>query len=144
MRELVSKIRVFNADEMVQLGYHFASILRGNELVCLEGPLGSGKTTFAKGFGIAFNIKEEIISPSFLILREYKGTHPIYHYDLYRLKSLEELEQIGFFDHLGREGIKMIEWADKFPELYKYTDWIIKYELLGVDKRVVEFYECHA
>jgi tRNA threonylcarbamoyladenosine biosynthesis protein TsaE len=142
--ELVSRITVFGTEDMIQLGYYMAQILQGYELIFLQGELGAGKTMFAKGFGKAFHIEEEILSPTFVLLKEYQGTKLLVHYDLYRLKSMDELIHIDFFDQLGKPGIKLVEWADRFPELSHYADWIVQFENGGEHKRVVEFYACSA
>jgi tRNA threonylcarbamoyladenosine biosynthesis protein TsaE len=138
--ELVSQISVSSQEDMVWLGYFTAKTMTGHELIYLEGELGAGKTTFAKGFGKAYGILEEILSPTFVLLREYKGSKLLLHFDLYRLTSLNELLEIGFFDHLGEEGIKLVEWANRFPQIKEHADWIIKFENQGEDKRLVEFY----
>ena len=138
--QLVSRIEVFHPEDMILLGYYTALTLLGHELIYLEGELGTGKTTFTKGFGKAFRIKEDVLSPSFVLLREYKGAKLLLHYDLYRLTTHAQLQGIDFFDQLGREGIKIVEWADKFPEITKYADWVIKFQNLGETQRLVEFY----
>jgi tRNA threonylcarbamoyladenosine biosynthesis protein TsaE len=138
--DLVSRITVCKPEDMVLLGQYMAQTLKGHELIFLHGDLGTGKTTFVKGYGVAFEIKEEILSPTFVLLREYIGTKLLFHYDLYRLVEISQLGDIDFFDHLGCEGIKIVEWADKFPEIAKYADWVIKFLSLGETKRQVEFY----
>ena len=79
----------------------------------LAGPLGSGKTAFARAFIRAFGIKEDVPSPTFTILQSYAGPHfPIHHFDLYRLKKEQELDELGF-DEMLTEGIALIEWPQK-------------------------------
>lgn len=139
--DLVSRIAVFKPEDMVLLGYYLAQTLEGHELIFLQGDLGTGKTTFTKGFGQAYGITEEILSPTFVLLREYHGIKSLYHYDFYRLTDALDLAGIDFYDQLGCEGVKIVEWADKFPEITKYADKIIKFESLGESTRMVEFYD---
>lgn len=142
MRQLVSQILISSPQDMINLGYGSGRIIRGHDVVFLEGPLGSGKTTFAKGFGRALGVTEEILSPTFVLVHEFIGDLPLYHFDLYRLESVAELNQIGFFDLIGRNGIKLIEWSDQFPSLEEQADWVFKFSHQGTDKRSVEVYEC--
>jgi tRNA threonylcarbamoyladenosine biosynthesis protein TsaE len=125
---------------MMQLGFYIAQILTGHELIYLQGALGTGKTVFTKGMGNALNIPEEILSPTFVLLREYRGTKMLMHYDLYRLSTIDELAGIDFFDQLGQSGIKVVEWAERFPEIARYADMIFKFESISESKRMVEVY----
>lgn len=137
---ILTDIRIFKGDDMILFGKLFTENLSGNEIISLSGELGSGKTTFVKGASIALNIKEEIISPTFVILREYRGLKPLYHFDFYRLEKLSELLDLNFFDIIYLSGIKFIEWGDKFTELEKYYDYIIKFEISSLMERNVRVY----
>lgn len=138
--ELVSRISVYSPDQMMMLGSSLAQSLQGHELICLEGPLGAGKTVFTKGIGSAVGIVEEVLSPTFVLQREYEGTKVLLHYDLYRLSTISELVNIDFFDQLGQPGIKVVEWADRFPQIHTHADWIITLEESSESTRVVSFY----
>lgn len=84
---------------------------------CLEGDLGAGKTLFVQSLAHTLGVTGEVTSPTFNLMNVYEGICPIFHFDLYRLESVEELEDIGFFEYTeDPEGIVLIEWADKFPE----------------------------
>jgi len=86
-------------------------------VLCLEGDLGAGKTLFVQSLARTLGVTGEVTSPTFNLMNVYEGICPIYHFDLYRLESEEELEDIGFFEYTEEpEGIVLIEWADKFPE----------------------------
>jgi len=136
-----SEIYVYRAEDMVLLGKLFTETLIGNEVISLEGELGSGKTTFVKGAGKALNINEEVISPSFIILREYRGLKPLYHFDFYRLSREVHVLDIGFFDIIDSPGVKFIEWGNKFHNLKKYFDYVIKFEISFKDLRIVRICE---
>ncbi|MEO0074727.1 MAG: tRNA (adenosine(37)-N6)-threonylcarbamoyltransferase complex ATPase subunit type 1 TsaE, partial [candidate division WOR-3 bacterium] len=101
--------------ETIELGKKIGSQLKPNNVVGFYGELGSGKTTMIKGVCLGLGVKEQDIvkSPSFIMVNEYQGLYPIYHIDLYRVKSLEEILSIGFYDYLYGNGVCLIEWAEK-------------------------------
>lgn len=89
-------------------------------LVLLKGPLGAGKTVFARGFAIGLGIDCNVSSPSYTLINEYrKGQRSLYHLDLYRLNCLEEVVDIGLFDILDSKQPCLIEWAERVSELSK-------------------------
>lgn len=85
--------------------------------IALHGELGSGKTCFVQGIAIALGIKQAVTSPTFTIVNEYMGTCPLYHIDLFRLNSPDELLALGFEEYLEAEGITVIEWAERAGDL---------------------------
>lgn len=99
-------------------GRRLAAMLRGGEVLSLEGPLGAGKTTFVKGLAEGLGCRgDEVSSPTFTLVHEYPdGRLPFVHLDLYRLDSAGELAALGFDDLLSGQTIAAIEWGDKFPE----------------------------
>lgn len=88
-------------------------------VIFLLGELGAGKTIFVKGLAKRLGIKEEIESPTFIFVREYPSEIPLYHFDLYRINDSNELDELGFFDYIERNGIIAIEWAEKVKDLIK-------------------------
>lgn len=101
----------------------FATQLRRGDVVALTGELGAGKTQFVKGVCKAFGVREHIASPTFVILNRYTGRDQqgrellLFHLDLYRVKSLEEIYDIGFEEFFYGDGIVMIEWAELLQDL---------------------------
>ena len=89
----------------------FASTLKGTEVVALYGGLGMGKTTFVRGLCSYFGINSGVSSPTFAIVNEYSGKINIYHFDMYRISSWDDLYSTGFFDYLGN-GLCIIEWSE--------------------------------
>ena len=104
---------VSSENETIKLGYRIGQILKGGEVICLEGDLGAGKTSMTKGIGKALDIDGYITSPTFTIVNEYNGRIPLFHFDAYRLSGPEELFEIGFEDYMDRQGIIVIEWEKK-------------------------------
>lgn len=124
----------FSADESFDLGEKLGKKLNSGDIIALCGELGAGKTVFAKGIARGLGVDEEVTSPTFTLLKEYEGRHRLFHFDLYRIEDEEALENTGFFDYLGGEGVCVIEWADKavLPPCIK-----IFFEGSGGDKRTI-------
>ena len=100
-------------EETFEFARKLAEQAKGGEVYCLDGDLGVGKTVFAQGFGRGLGIMEPMASPTFTILKEYHtGRLSLYHFDVYRIGSEDEMEEIGFYDLAGdREGVALIEWS---------------------------------
>ena len=98
------------------LGRRLASALAPGDVLALCGDLGSGKTTFAQGLARGLRVKESVTSPSFVLVREYRGRLPVYHLDLFRLDRLDDLETIGYDEYVAGRGVTLIEWAQKMPQ----------------------------
>ena len=112
-----------SADETTMLGREFGRTLRKGDVVGLVGPLGAGKTQFVKGVCSAFGVSTPVLSPSFVIMHRYEGTTDsgeglvINHFDFYRIRRAEELDEMGFRDLVGGDTISLVEWADSFQEM---------------------------
>ena len=103
---------------MLDAGRRLSEHLAAGSIVGLTGCLGAGKTTLVKGLAEGLNIKEEVTSPSYTIIKEYhNGTLPLYHMDLYRIDNLEELFLTGFEELIYGNGISIIEWSEKAGEV---------------------------
>jgi tRNA threonylcarbamoyladenosine biosynthesis protein TsaE len=104
--------------EMEALGESAAARVSPGDVFALTGGLGAGKTHWTKGFVRALGSEAEVTSPTFSLVHEYPTRNiPVFHFDLYRLESAEELVGLGWDEYLEAEGVAIVEWADKFPEL---------------------------
>ena len=117
---------ILSADEMVTLGAGFAAEAKPGDVFGLIGTLGTGKTHWSKGFVNAIDCNAQVTSPTFSIVNEYRGGKlPLFHFDLYRLKSADELIALGWDEYLDENGIVICEWANLFPELMpENATWI--------------------
>ncbi len=105
-----------SAFETEKTGRLLAETLKGKEIIALYGDLGAGKTVFTKGIADFFDIKNMVSSPTFSIMNEYQSDKfKIYHFDMYRVNSLEDLESTGFFDYID-SGVIVIEWAENIEK----------------------------
>lgn len=111
-----------------ELARRLSGALVAGDVILLQGNLGAGKTEFVKGLAEGFGVAERVTSPTFTLLNIYQGIVPIYHFDLYRLEEPEELDNIGFTEFLGGDGVAVIEWPDLFPT--EMPDEYVKVELL--------------
>lgn len=100
-----------SAAETEAIGGKVAACLKGSEVIALFGGLGMGKTAFTRGLSAALGVTEGVSSPTFALVNEYRGRYPIYHFDMYRVTSWEDLYSTGFFDYLDT-GIIVIEWSE--------------------------------
>ena len=114
-----NKHKTNSASETFDLGRRVGRQLRPGDIVALYGGLGAGKTVLAKGIAAAMGVDEEVVSPTFTILKTYEGNLVLQHFDLYRIEGEEELMHIGFYEMLGGGAVSLIEWpehADNLPE----------------------------
>jgi tRNA threonylcarbamoyladenosine biosynthesis protein TsaE len=93
-----------------------SAVARAGDLISLVGDLGAGKTQFAKGFGAGLGITDTIVSPTFVLMAEYRGRLPLFHVDLYRLADAAEAMAGGLIDERQSEGVTLIEWAERLSE----------------------------
>ncbi len=100
-----------------EIGVSIGSRLKAKDIVCLTGELGAGKTTLIKGIAGGAGVKDRVTSPSFKLINEYTGKVPFYHFDLYRLERVDDIQQIGYEEYFYGNGITVVEWAEKLKEL---------------------------
>lgn len=112
-----------------------AEKLRPGDVLTLEGDLGAGKTTFTKGLAKGLGITRTVNSPTFTIIKEYKGRIPLYHMDVYRLEHSDE--ELGFDEYFEGDGVTVVEWAHLIEEQLPNDRLTIKIEHQGETKRKI-------
>lgn len=111
-------IETNSAKETFELGKQLGEKAVPGQIYTLNGDLGTGKTVFTQGVAAGLGIKEPVNSPTFTIVQEYEdGRLPFYHFDVYRIGDIEEMEEIGYDDYFFGKGICLIEWAELIEEL---------------------------
>lgn len=119
----------FSEKETFQIAKELAEKAQPGEVYCLSGDLGVGKTIFTKGFAAGLGITEPVSSPTFTIVQIYEeGRLPLYHFDVYRIEDIEEMEEIGYEDCFYGEGVCLVEWAELIKEILPENRKKIKIE----------------
>jgi len=134
------KIISKSVEETIGLGKKLASKLKKGSVVALIGDLGSGKTVFTKGIAEGLGIKNAryVNSPTFVIIKEYKGKLPLYHLDLYRLDHHTSLDEMNCEEYFYSDGVTVIEWADKIRELLPGRYAEVRFSVAGEKERKIE------
>lgn len=111
-------IETYSAEETFSFGKQIGQLAKPGQIFTLVGDLGVGKTVFTQGVANGLGITEAISSPTFTIIQVYEeGRMPFYHFDVYRIGDIEEMEEIGYDDYFFGEGICLIEWANLIEEI---------------------------
>ena len=131
--------------ETYELGCRLGQEARAGQVYTLVGDLGVGKTVFTKGLAAGLCIEEPVSSPTFTIVQVYEeGRLPFYHFDVYRIGDVEEMDEVGFEDYVYGEGVSLIEWANLIEEILPqhYTEVKIEKDLeKGFDYRRISICE---
>lgn len=102
-----------SSEDTIKLGEKIGSLLKSGDVIAYSGGLGAGKTTITRGISIGLGLGDEVISPTFSLVNEYTGNNArLYHFDMYRITSPDDLETTGFYDYLEDGGILAIEWSE--------------------------------
>ena len=116
-------------EETELTGQTLSKTLSAGAVVALFGELGAGKTAFVRGLARGLGIAERVTSPTFTIVNEYtSGRLPLFHFDMYRLKSADELFDIGWEDYLARGGVCVVEWSENVQDVFDGTETRITIE----------------
>lgn len=137
--EITEERDSYCAQDTFALGEQMGKQAKPGQLFTLIGDLGVGKTVFTQGFAAGLGITEPVNSPTFTILQSYEGGRlPFYHFDVYRIGDVEEMEEIGYEDCFYGDGVCLVEWADLIEEILpeRYTEVCIEKDLSrGFDYR---------
>jgi tRNA threonylcarbamoyladenosine biosynthesis protein TsaE len=125
--------------ETEAFGREFARNVGKGEIVALSGELGAGKTQFVKGFVAGIGCNAAVTSPTFTLIHEYSGGRlPVYHFDFFRITNRHSAERLGLDDYFCGDGVSVVEWADKFPELIPNGATWISFALKSETQRTID------
>ena len=134
---MTREIIVSTPREMEAVGYELADQISAPCTVHLKGDLGAGKTTLTKGIMLGLGSQSQVVSPTYTLVEEYQTPKgEVHHLDLYRIKTPEELEGLGFRDRLAMECIILIEWPERAEELLPRPEWKIEIEYFENRRKV--------
>lgn len=122
-------IETYSPEETFQAGKRLGEQAGKGQVYCLDGDLGVGKTVFTQGFAKGLGIQSDVNSPTFTIIQQYEEGHlPLYHFDVYRIGDISEMDEIGYEDCFYGEGVCLIEWASLVEEIIPETAIEIRIE----------------
>lgn len=138
---MVRKIESYSEKDTFDTARKLAEVSKKGDIYALVGDLGVGKTAFAKGFAEGLGIRESIVSPTFTILQIYEsGRMPLYHFDVYRIGDVSEMDEIGYEDCFWGDGVSLVEWADIVRDIFPENTVKVTIEKdlsKGVDYRMI-------
>ncbi len=111
------KLTSTSEDRTREIGRCIGALARAGTVIALNGELGAGKTVLAKGIAQGLGVQVDVISPSYVLMNIYPGRLSLFHFDFYRLENEEELLELGLEEYFYGDGVVVVEWADKFPDI---------------------------
>lgn len=126
-----------SVEETIEFAKDYAKTLKSGDVVLLDGDMGAGKTAFAKGVAQGLCIEEEVTSPTYAYMNDYDGR--LFHYDCYRIESVEQAESLGLADYFDMGGICLIEWSQNIAPLLPKKVKRVRIEKTDEDTRTIEY-----
>ena len=133
MAKLISK----SSEQTLEFAEQYAKTLRPGDVVILDGEMGAGKTLFSKGVAMGLGIEEEVTSPTYAYMNDYDGR--LFHYDCYRIESVEQAEQLGLADYFDMGGICLVEWAQNIAPLLPRVVKRVIIRKISENEREIEY-----
>lgn len=135
MIKIITKSPQETIDTAVKLG----GLLKAGDMIAYKGGLGAGKTTFTRGIAVGLGLGDNVTSPTFALVNEYHGDKlSLYHFDMYRICSEEDLETTGFYDYPFEENVAAVEWSENIAEfLPKHTIYITINRLSESEREII-------
>ena len=119
------------------IGERIGRLVPSGTVLSLEGGLGVGKTLLAKGICAGLGVDSEVLSPSFILLEEYRGELPVFHFDLFRLDNMDDVMEVGLFDAIDGHNVVIVEWGDRLPEGVLDVDIRVTMTIIGPESREI-------
>lgn len=132
----MQKLHSKSEQQTEQIAERLAATLKGTEIIAMFGGLGAGKTAFTRGLARGLGINDGVSSPTFALVHEYEGRFMLYHFDMYRIGSYDDLYSTGFYDYQD-QGIMIIEWSENIEEFLPEKRINIKIERISDNEREI-------
>lgn len=129
-------------EDTVKIGENLGTTLVGGEVVAFRGDLGSGKTCFTSGIAKGLGFTGDVTSPTFALINEYIGGRlPLYHFDMYRISSWDELYSSGFFEYIEENGVVAAEWSENIENALPNNTIYVEFEKTGDNSRKIRIWK---
>lgn len=119
----------------------YAKNVKGGDVIAFRGGLGMGKTAFTRGLARGLGNSSFVSSPTFAIVNDYGGTPHLYHFDMYRIESVDDLESVGFFDYMNNDSVLCIEWSENIGYALPENTVTVEFARTGENERTITVYE---
>ncbi len=133
----MAKFYSASREQTYEFAVEYAKTLKRGDVLLLDGDMGAGKTVFAKGIAKGLGIEEEVTSPTYAYMNDYDGV--LFHYDCYRIESVEQAENLGLADYFDMGGICLIEWAQNIAPLLPKRCKTVKIKKISETEREIEY-----
>ena len=132
------KIKTSSPEETIAAAEKLGSLLKAGDMIAYKGGLGAGKTTFTRGIAVGMGLGDNVTSPTFALVNEYRGSDiTLYHFDMYRISSEDDLESTGFYDYDFEDNVAAVEWSENIEEfLPKNTSYITIDRLSELEREI--------
>ena len=125
-------------EETIAFAEQIGRLLRGGDVIAYRGGLGAGKTTFTRGIALGMGLPDEVSSPTFALVNEYRGNGlTLYHFDMYRILNAEALETTGFYDYISEDAVIVCEWSENIADCLPENVIAITIETAGENVRKI-------
>lgn len=124
-------------EETEEIAFRLAQTLKGTEIIAMFGGLGAGKTAFTRGLARGLDVNDGVSSPTFALVHEYEGKFPIYHFDMYRINTFDDLYTTGFFDYMDN-GVMVIEWSENIENALPENCIRVYINVISENEREIE------
>ena len=124
-------------EETEEIAFRLAQTLKGTEIIAMFGGLGAGKTAFTRGLARGLDVNDGVSSPTFALVHEYEGKFPIYHFDMYRINTFDDLYTTGFFDYMDN-GVMVIEWSENIENALPESCIRVYIKVISENEREIE------
>lgn len=131
-------VKTFSPEETIKLGEKIGRRLKGGDCIAYKGGLGAGKTTITRGISMGLGLGDEVTSPTFSLVNEYVGTGlRLYHFDMYRITSPEDLETTGFYDYMDDDSVLAVEWSENIMSELPENTIFVQIERIDDNTRLI-------